>query len=92
MKKTSLVIVLVIVIAAVVASVIFVPQFVHKCDDCSSVYFGTGYKPNILKDIFSDDMNRICKDCAEKQHMLSGILGTELDEYKYELFENPDSE
>lgn len=92
MKKTSLIIVLVIVISIVVASVIFVPQLVHKCDDCGSMYFGTGYKPNILKEIFTDDMNRICKDCAEKQHMLSDFLGTDLEEYKYELFEKPDSE
>ena len=61
-------------------------RLVHKCDNCDKLFFGTGYKPNAVVDIASDQQI-ICKECAEKQHAVSGFFGGDLKEYQYGLFE-----
>ena len=58
-----------------------------QCDDCGEFFIGTGYEPNVLSDLLSDEEQIICKDCAVEQHALSIALGQELDSFKRELFQ-----
>lgn len=78
---------LLVVVCIVVAAIVFVPELVHKCDDCDKTFFGTGYRPAALSELVTEDMEIICEECAEKHHKLSIVLGKELDEFKRELFE-----
>ena len=76
-----------IVVVLVTAIVVFAGiRLIHKCDDCGKVFIGTGYKPNAVVDAASDQ-RIICKDCAEKQHAISGFFGGDIGEYRYGFFE-----
>lgn len=88
MKKSSVVAIIVSFAAVAliaVSAVIFVPRVIHTCDDCGQTFFGTGYRPNILADVISDDQT-ICKDCAARQHAIEIALGYSLDGFKKGLF------
>ncbi len=84
-KKSAAPVIIAIILTAVV--VVFGLALVHQCDDCGKFFVGTGYKPNAVVDIVSSDQQIICKDCAEKQHAVSGFFGGDLSEYSYGLFE-----
>lgn len=82
----------IIAIAAAIAilltvGIIFVPRLAHTCDDCGKFFIGTGYNVNILSDLFSSKDQIICKDCAEKQHIVSITLGKSVEEFKRGLFD-----
>ena len=85
MKKIVAVVVSVAVILA--AGIVFIPRLTHTCDNCGNFFVGTGYKPNVISDLFSDKDQLICKDCAEKQHAIPIKLGKSVDEFKRRLFE-----
>lgn len=70
-----------------VAGIVFIPRLAHTCDDCGKFFVGTGYKPNVISDLFSEKDQIICKECAEKQHAVSIALGKTADEFKRKLFE-----
>ncbi len=84
MRKIIGKIIVLVVIVALLA--VFIPRLVHKCDDCEKVFFGTGYEPNVLSEILSEDDQIICKECAEKQHALSIAMGKTLNDFKKPLF------
>lgn len=84
MKKL---IALVLLAAVIVAAIVFVPRLVHTCDDCGELFVGTGYEPNVLQDLMTDEEQIICKDCAIEQHAISIALGQELDSFKRPLFD-----
>ena len=66
----------------VTAAVVFVAsKVIYKCDSCGKTSFGSGYEPNILAGSFSDE-ERICKECAEKEHSISSAFGGSIDEFK----------
>ncbi len=83
MKK---IVTIIIIAALVVAGIVFGPKLIHTCDDCGKFFIGTGYEPNIVSDVLSEDELTICKDCAEKQHALSSLIGQDVDDYKKSLF------
>ena len=78
---------LAVAVVIIVAGIIFVPKLVHECDDCEEIFFGTGYEPNVLSDLFSKEDQIICKECAEKQHAITLALGKTLDDFKIGLFD-----
>lgn len=82
--KKIIAIVLIVVVAA--AAVTFVPKLVHTCDDCEGFFIGWGYEPNIISDIFSEDEQIICKDCAEEQHAIEIALGKDVKEFQKDPF------
>lgn len=84
MKKIAIIAVAVVVL---VSGIIFVPRLVHKCDDCGDIFIGTGYKANVVSDLFSKDEQIICKECAETQHALSIALGKSVEDFKRGLFD-----
>ena len=84
-KKSAAPVIVAIVLTAVI--VVFGLALVHQCDDCGKIFVGTGYKPNVVVDVVTDGQEIICKDCAEKQHVVSGIFGGELSDFSYGLFE-----
>lgn len=90
MKKSSIIITIVVsvvVVAAIaVSAIIFVPRVVHTCDDCGETFFGTGYRPNIISNVLTDDQI-ICENCAAKQHAIEIALGYDLDGFKRGLFD-----
>ncbi len=83
MKK---IISLVITIAIIAAGVYFVPKLVHKCDDCGKIFIGTGYEPNVVEDLISDEDMTICKGCAEEQHMVAIFAGKSVYDFQKALF------
>ncbi len=85
-KKKSPLPIIVAIVLVVALAVVFVPRLVHKCDDCGKFFVGTGYRGNIITEALSDKERIICKDCAEKEHAISGLVGGSLDEYKRPLF------
>ncbi len=89
MKKSSIIAIVisfVVVVAIAVSAIIFVPRLVHTCDDCGKTFFGTGYRPNIISNVLTDDQI-ICEDCAAKQHAIEIALGYDLDGFKRGLFD-----
>lgn len=84
MKKIIGVLMVVILLSV---SVYFVPRLIHKCDDCEKVFVGTGYEPNAILELVSDENETICKSCAEKQHVIEITLGKNLEDYKKSLFD-----
>ncbi len=85
-KKFSGVQMLVAVILTA-AVVFFAPKLIHKCDDCGKYFVGTGYKPNAVESLVDSEQEVICKDCAEKQHALSGVFGGDIEKYRIPLFD-----
>lgn len=83
MKK---VISVIVVVAIIIAGIVFVPRVVHTCSSCEKTFFGTGYKPNVVAGLISEDEQIICKDCAEKQHAIELAVGKTLKDYKRPLF------
>ena len=84
MKKVIPIVIAVVITALII---VFVPKLAHTCDDCEKFFVGTGYQPNILADVLTEDQQIICKDCAEKQHQFSTAIGKSLDDYKIPLFD-----
>lgn len=85
--KMKKIISLAVIAVIVVLGIIFIPRLAHTCNACDEFFIGTGYEPNIISDILSDEEQIICKDCAEEQHALAIALGQSLDEFKRDLFE-----
>lgn len=83
MKKAVSVI---LAIAVIVAGIVFVPKVVHTCSSCEKTFFGTGYEPNVVAGLISDEDMIICKDCAQKQHALEIAVGKTLEDYRRPLF------
>ena len=77
---------LVILAAIIVAGIVFIPQFVHTCDDCGKLFIGVGYEPNIVENLLSNEEQIICKKCAEEQHAVSIVMGKSVDDYKRDIF------
>ena len=84
MKK---IISLVVVVAIIVVGIVFLPKIVHTCDDCEKLFFGSGYEPNIIEDLLSNEERIICKNCAEEQHAISIAMGKSVDDFKRDLFD-----
>lgn len=77
-----------LLVCVIICAVAFLGiKLVHKCDSCDKIFVGTGYEANVLADVVSDEDQTICKQCAEKQHVLETALGKSLDEYKKSLFD-----
>lgn len=83
MKKLISLILIVVIIAA---GIVFVPKLVHKCDSCDETFFGAGYEPAAVVDLLSDKESVICKECAEKQHIIEIGLGKSVEDFKKDLF------
>lgn len=77
---------LVLIVAVIAAGVVFVPKLVHKCDSCEETFFGAGYEPSAVVDLLSGEEGIICKECAEKQHVLEIGLGKSVEDFKKDLF------
>ncbi len=89
MKKSSIIAIIVsFVVVAVIAvsAIVFVPRLVHTCDDCGETFFGTGYRPNVISNVLTDDQI-ICENCAARQHAIEIALGYSLDGFKRGLFD-----
>ena len=84
MKKISKPLLAIIFICAIIY---FLPKLVHKCDSCEEWFVGTGYEANIIVDAILDEDQTICKECAEKQHIMGTTFSKSLDDYKKKLFE-----
>ena len=69
--------------------IIYIPYYFHLCDDCGEFFMGSGYKPNIVSDMISEDEQTICEDCAKVHHAISTTLGKSLDDYKKPVFVDP---
>lgn len=82
-KLVPIIVVAVIVIVGVVVG----PKVVHTCDACDETFFGAGYEPGAINDLFSSkELEIICEDCAMEQHALSIAAGKSLDEFKLDIF------
>lgn len=76
-----------IVVVVVILLAVFVPRLVHECDSCGETFVGTGYEPNIVSELLTDEDQVICEECAELQHALSILAGKSLDDFKRGLFD-----
>lgn len=77
---------IVVVLILIVLGVIFVPRLIHVCDDCDTVFVGTGYEPNMVVMAVSDKTEVICKECAKTHHAASLAFGKSLEEFRKDLF------
>ena len=77
----------ILIIALIAAGVYFVPKLIHKCDDCGEFFIGAGHEPNVIKEILNEEEQIICKSCAEDQHALSILAGSDVDEFKRSIFD-----
>ena len=77
------------IIVVVLVLVTYIPQFCHMCTDCGKFFIGAGYEPNVIAELFSSEEGTLCKNCAEKQHMIGVGLGKSLDDYKKPIEYNP---
>ena len=78
---------LLLTIALICAIVYFAPKLVHKCDGCEQWFIGPGYEASVLVDAVTDDDQTICRDCAEKHHIVEVALGTSVDDFRKNLFD-----
>lgn len=82
---------LVIAAALITSGVIFLPRLVHHCDNCGSLFFGTGYYANTVSNALSSLRGKenkiLCRGCAESNHSIEIALGESLDDFKRPLFE-----
>ena len=46
---------IVLVAVIVILGFVFVPKLTHTCSDCGEFFVGTGYEPNALEDMMSDE-------------------------------------
>ncbi len=76
---------LIIVVAVIAAGIIYVPKLVHRCTDCDSIFVGTGYEPNVIGSLISDEEQILCEECAREHHALALAMGKALDDFKKEL-------
>ena len=83
MKK---ILALVLVAVIVVAGIVFVPELAHTCKDCGKFFVGTGYEPNVVADLFTDDDYLLCKDCAITSHAAAILLGKSVEDFRRPLF------
>ncbi len=82
-----------IALAAVIVvslGVLFVPRLIHHCDRCDALFFGTGYKPNVVSGLVSAITGSgdgiLCRDCALQEHAIALGVGKSLEDYKRPLF------
>ncbi|MCR5783064.1 MAG: hypothetical protein K6G90_10065 [Clostridia bacterium] len=85
-KKSKLPVIIVVIVLVAVLAIVFVPRLVHKCDNCGKTFVGTGYSGNIISEALADREKILCKDCAEKEHAVSGFFGGSIEDYKRPLF------
>ena len=76
-------------IIIVLVLVTYIPQFCHTCSDCKKFFIGAGYEPNVVAELLSSEEGILCKDCAEKQHVIGVGLGKSLDDFKKQIEYNP---
>ena len=83
----------IVLVAALLVScgVVFVPRLVHHCDNCDQLFFGTGYRANIVSNALSTitgkDNKILCRACAEKDHAIEILAGKSVEDFKLPLFE-----
>ena len=85
-RKKSKLPVIIVVIVLVALAIVFEFKLVHKCDNCGKTFVGTGYSGNIISEALADREKILCKDCAEKEHAVSGFFGGSIEDYKRPLF------
>ena len=85
-KKFKKTLVTILVIALLL---IYVPYYVNTCSSCDELFFGPGYKANILADVLSENRGIICEDCAKIHHAASSFIGKDIDDYKNPIFVDP---
>ena len=73
----------------VLVLLLYIPYYVNRCYDCEKVFVGVGYEPNIISEIINEHEPVICKECAEKHHVLSIALGKSVEEFRKPLFVDP---
>ncbi len=78
---------LLLVIVFVCAIIYLAPRLIQKCDSCEKWFMGTGYEPNAITAVISDEDQTICRECAETQHAIETTFGKSLDEYRKKLFD-----
>lgn len=76
-------------IVLVVAVVLYVPYYLNICDDCEMFFVGAGYEANAIADLFNENEQIICRDCAEKHHAIISILGKDINDYQRAGFVDP---
>ena len=92
MKNLSarLLIIAVAVVAVIALLVILVPRLTHRCDNCDTVFFGTGYYANDLSNVVTSVTGQadkvLCEECAAQEHALAIAFGKKLEEFKRPLF------
>ena len=74
----------IVLVAAVV--LVFAPRMIHRCDSCGKVFFGTGYRPIIVMELFHTEQKVVCRDCAVLQHAAAKIIDRDVDSFKLPLF------
>lgn len=72
-----------IVVAAVVALLVVLGvNYINKCDDCGKTYFGSGYEPSILSEVFTEETDAVCRECAETHHSVEIALGKDVEDFR----------
>ena len=75
---------IVVLMVLLASAAVFVPRLVHICDRCDERFVGTGYHANPL---FTEEDERLCRDCAKEDHAFRIALGGSVEDYKRGLFE-----
>ncbi|MBQ7088856.1 MAG: hypothetical protein IJN04_04360 [Clostridia bacterium] len=90
--SARLLIAAVAVLAVIALLVIMVPRLIHRCDNCDTVFFGTGYYANDLSNAVSSvtgQANKVlCEECAAQEHALAIAFGKKLEEFRRPLFDD----
>ena len=90
-KGKKIIPIIIILVVIIGAGVVFGPKLIHRCSNCEKTFVGTGYYANIISDAVSsltgEDEKIFCKDCAEKEHMISIAAGKSVEDFKRPLFE-----
>lgn len=84
-KLISLIMTLVVVLALI----LYVPYYFHKCDTCDKLVIGPGYEANLVVDLFSEENQVICRDCAETHHGLTTLFGKDVSDFQRPWFVDP---
>ena len=90
-RRIATVIIIVAAVALIAAfCIVLGPRLVHHCDNCDKLFFGTGYKANLISDalttITGKESKVICRECAKKEHALSIASGASLEDFRIPLF------
>ena len=86
MKK---IISLIMTLVVVLALILYVPYYFHTCDTCDQFIIGPGYEANIVVDLFSEETQVICRDCAEAHHGLTALFGKDVADFQRPWFVDP---